>query len=218
MSFTANKLFVLASNFEALTSEFLEKNAKDIEQPDIFEEDYHKWLKRNRKDSPTTVREMKAIKTPPQSFEVPNAGFGTELSLEEPEHEMTHEEWSKKNPKMSDWSDKDWSKYLNKDKNKAEDKPKLDPKASVRNRGDVVFPAESSNVTDHKDHFPLNGEDQARNALAQVAKYKKAPPWYKGSLKSLQDAVSRKVHSKYKGIGKDNKKKAFAEDLLAKYS
>ena len=188
-----------------------------------------------------------------------------------PEHEMTHDEWAKKNPKMSDWSNKDWSKYLDKSKpkdtNKADDehetfmqwleeeyghnerkhypkaspeakkhlremyeyskntkkaakkdKPKLDPKAKVRNKGDVIFPAESSNVSDHKDHFPINSENQARNALSQVAKYDKVPPWYKGSLKSLQDAVSRKVHSKYKKIGKDKKKSSSLEVLMTKYS
>jgi hypothetical protein len=101
----------------------------------------------------------------------------------------------------------------------AKDKPKLDPKAKVRNRGTVCVPA--SSAKDKKDHFPINNEAQARNALARVHQYSKAPPWYSGSLKSLQELVSRKVHSKYKGIGKDKKKKSSLEvnaTLLIKYA
>ena len=214
MSVKADQLFVLASNFEALTSEFLEKNAKDIEQPETFGEDYHKWLKRNRKDSPTTVREMKAVRTPapPELVEELAPKYETEGP------EMTHEEWAEKNPRMKDWSDEDWSEYLKRnaaDSNQAKDKKKLDPKAKVRNRGTVCVPA--SSAKDKKDHFPINNIDQARNALARVGAYDKAPPWYSGSLASLKNLVSRKVHSKYPSIGKDTKKKAFAEGLLTKY-
>jgi len=102
----------------------------------------------------------------------------------------------------------------------AKEKKKLDPSAGVRNRGDVVFPAESPNVSDHKDHFELNNIGQARNALARCQQYTKCPPWYKGSLKSLQEAVSRKVHSKYPSIGKDKKKSSAlnVDHLLAKYA
>lgn len=85
----------------------------------------------------------------------------------------------------------------------AKEKKKLDPKAKVRNRGTVCVPAEQAK--DKKDHFPINDEDQARNALARVHQYSKVPEWYKGSLKGLQDLVSRKVHSKYPKIGKDKK-------------
>lgn len=98
------------------------------------------------------------------------------------------------------------------------DKKKLDPKAKVRNRGTVCVPA--SSAKDKKDHFPINSESQARNALARVHQYSAAPPWYGGSLKSLQELVSRKVHSKYKGIGKSEKKKSsmeVVENFMAKY-
>jgi hypothetical protein len=84
------------------------------------------------------------------------------------------------------------------------EKKKLDPKAKVRNRGTVCVPAEQAK--DKKDHFPINDADQARNALARVNQYNKVPEWYKGSLKGLQDLVSRKVHSKYPAIGKEDKK------------
>lgn len=103
---------------------------------------------------------------------------------------------------------------------KKKEKKKLDPKAKVRNRGTVCVPA--SSAKDKKDHFPINNEAQARNALARVHQYSAAPSWYSGSLKSLQELVSRKVHSKYKGIGKSEKKKSSAvevsENLVAKYS
>jgi len=88
----------------------------------------------------------------------------------------------------------------------AKDKPKLDPKAKVRNRGTVCVPA--SSAKDKKDHFPINSISQGRNALARVHQYSKAPSWYKGSLKGLQDLVSRKVHSKYPSIKSENKKKS----------
>ena len=89
----------------------------------------------------------------------------------------------------------------------AAEKKKLDPKAKVRNRGDCVFPAESPKVNDHKDHFKVNNENEARNALSRVNAYDSAPPWFNGSLKSLKDSVYRKVHSKYKGIKIDESKK-----------
>ncbi len=93
------------------------------------------------------------------------------------------------------------------EKTAAKKKKKLDPKAKVRNRGTVIFPAESPNVKDDKDHFPINDEAQARNALARSHQYDKVPSWYKGSLKSLQEAVRRKVKSKYKGIEVSEPKK-----------
>lgn len=77
---------------------------------------------------------------------------------------------------------------------------KGDPKAKVRNRGTCVFPAEHSSVTDDKDHFPINNEEQAQNALSRVNQYKKSPDWYRGSLQSLVNAVVRAVHRKYPGI------------------
>lgn len=88
----------------------------------------------------------------------------------------------------------------------AKEKKKIDPKAKVRNRGTVCVPAE--NAKDKKDHFPINDEGQARNALARVQQYSKVPEWYSGSLKGLQSLVSRKVKSKYPKIdvgGKDKK-------------
>ncbi|KKN67675.1 hypothetical protein LCGC14_0459340 [marine sediment metagenome] len=73
-----------------------------------------------------------------------------------------------------------------------------DPKAGVRNRGTVVFPASSSK--DDKDHFPINDAAQARNALARASQYDKVPDWYSGSLKSLVSKVRSTVKSKYPSI------------------
>ncbi|MGE4234647.1 MAG: hypothetical protein AB7F43_15145 [Bacteriovoracia bacterium] len=103
-------------------------------------------------------------------------------------------------------------------------KEKLDPKAKVRNRGTVCVPAESAK--DKKDHFPINNEDQARNALARVNQYSSVPDWYSGSLQSLVSLVARKVHSKYPSIEvskdakKPGKKKASEhyDDLLNKFA
>lgn len=86
-----------------------------------------------------------------------------------------------------------------------EAKEKTDPKAKVRNRGTVVFPAESSSVKDKKDHFPINDADQARNALARAGQYSSVPSWYNGSLESLRSAISRAVHKHYPSIGKEKK-------------
>lgn len=74
----------------------------------------------------------------------------------------------------------------------------LDPKAKVRNRGDVVVPA--NQAKDKKDHFPINNENQARNALARVNQYKKAPSWWSGSLESLKTKIKQAVKKKYPKI------------------
>jgi hypothetical protein len=98
-------------------------------------------------------------------------------------------------------------------------KSKLDPKAKVRTKPSPVVPAERAK--DKKDHFPLGSLNQARNALARVMQYDKVPPWYKGSLKSLQEAVRRAVKRKYPSIEVSGpKKKSFEinEATLQKYS
>ena len=75
-----------------------------------------------------------------------------------------------------------------------------DPKAKVRNRGDVIFPADSSSVSDNKDHFPINNIDQARNALSRASQYKTKPSWYDGSLDSLVKKIQSRVKEKYSSI------------------
>lgn len=74
------------------------------------------------------------------------------------------------------------------------------PEAKVRNRGNVVFPAESSSVKDNKDHFPINSESQARNALARASQYSSVPKWYTGTLDSLVGKVQSRVKGKYPSI------------------
>ena len=86
-----------------------------------------------------------------------------------------------------------WEDFLNEGKKK-------DPKAKVRNRGDVVFPSGSKNVKDDKDHFPINDEGQARNALARASQFDEVPEWYAGSLEKLVKKVQKKVKKKYPDI------------------
>lgn len=103
----------------------------------------------------------------------------------------------------------------------AKKEKKLDPKAKVRNRGTVCVPAEQAK--DKKDHFPINDEGQARNALARVQQLSSAP-WYKGSLEGLKALVARKVKAKYPKIdvgGKKKEKKSsltVSESILLKYA
>lgn len=107
---------------------------------------------------------------------------------------------------------------------KKKEKKKLDPKAKIRNRGTVCVPAESAK--DKKDHFPINNEAQARNALARVNQFSKVPDWYSGSLQGLVSLVARKVKSKYPSIEiskdakKPGKKKAseYYDIFLAKFA
>jgi hypothetical protein len=74
------------------------------------------------------------------------------------------------------------------------------PDAAVRNRGDVVFPADSKKVKDDKDHFPINSISQARNALSRAGQYKEVPSWYSGSLTELKGKIKRDVKKKYPSI------------------
>lgn len=75
-----------------------------------------------------------------------------------------------------------------------------DPKAKIRNRGNVVFPAGSKKVKDNKDHFPINSKAQARNALARSNQYSGSPPWYSGSVSELIKSVKSAVKGKYPSI------------------
>jgi hypothetical protein len=150
------------------------------------------------------------------------------LSLANSFQEVTSDSLVKEAKKKEDVKDKKkffpfWLKNkkpeTSKDSNSAKDKSskKLDPKAEVRNRGDVCVPAEKAK--DKKDHFPINNENQARNALAQVNKFTNAPEWYHGSLQSLVSLVAKKVKAKYPSIevSKDAKKpgKKKASDYYA---
>lgn len=66
-------------------------------------------------------------------------------------------------------------------------------------RDDFIFPSTHPKVKEG-DHFPINTEGRARNALARANQYSKAPPWYKGSLSDLVSTVAKAVKRKYKGI------------------
>jgi hypothetical protein len=93
-------------------------------------------------------------------------------------------------------------KIIQVDKNKKVDlgEAKKDPKAGVRNRGKVVFTAESPKVKDDKDHFPIGDIGHARNALSRMSQYKTVPTWYKGSLSALKNAIKRAVKKAFPSI------------------
>lgn len=73
-------------------------------------------------------------------------------------------------------------------------------KTKSRSKPEPIFESSDSRITDNKDHFPINTIGRARNALARVNQFEEAPPWWKGSLKSLVKAVTKAVHKKYKDI------------------
>lgn len=75
-----------------------------------------------------------------------------------------------------------------------------DPNAKVRNRPRPIFPSTHSKVKDNKDHFPTKDIDQARNALARVAQYKKKPSWWDGSLEDLKKEVRETVKKRFPKI------------------
>jgi len=89
-----------------------------------------------------------------------------------------------------------------------------DPKAKVRNRGKVIFPASSNKVKDSKDHFPINDANQARNALSRVSQYTSVPKWYSGTLNELQKVVCSAVKNAYSDIEVSMKKKSKSFRLM----
>lgn len=70
----------------------------------------------------------------------------------------------------------------------------------AEHRPSPVFQSTDPKVTDNKDHFPINDEAHARNALARANQYSDAPSWYDGSLKSLKKTVADAIKNKYPGI------------------
>ena len=89
------------------------------------------------------------------------------------------------------------------------------PKAKIRNKSKAIFDNKNPKVKDDKDHFPIDTIGRARNALAQVKKYDKVPPWYSGSLKELQSAVTKAVKKEYPSIEVGYDKKAKKASFLA---
>ncbi len=79
--------------------------------------------------------------------------------------------------------------------------------AAIRNRGAVVFSANSPKVKDDKDHFPINNASQARNALARASQYSKKPEWYTGTLNELVSRVQKEVKANYPDIKVTDKSK-----------
>lgn len=93
-----------------------------------------------------------------------------------------------------------------------EDSNEANDKAKVRNRPDPVFDDKDTKVKDDQDHFPIDTIGRARNALARVNQYDKAPSWWGGTLEQLKNKVYRAVKNKYPSIDIDMKKKAYLDE------
>lgn len=114
MSYTIQQLIALAAHFE--------KMAVDIPQPPEFDEDFKK---------PQKIIDPKPENDDAYQAWLKDTGpLDEEIPVEVKEPEMTHEEWEKKNPRMSDWSDEDWQTYL--------DKGKSSKKASLKNTDSLL--------------------------------------------------------------------------------
>lgn len=72
--------------------------------------------------------------------------------------------------------------------------------AKERSRPNPVFDHTDPKVLDNADHFPINTEGRARNALARANQYSDAPSWYDGSLKELKKTVADAVKRAYPDI------------------
>src|SRR5690606_1898804 len=79
--------------------------------------------------------------------------------------------------------------------------------AEEKGKGDYIFPHTHAKVEGTKDHFPINTEGRARNALARANQFSSAPEWYKRSLKELVSTVARAVKKKYPSIDVTEKSK-----------
>jgi hypothetical protein len=207
---------------ELLTlAEQFEKFAVDIKQPPEFEEDFQKWLENKDMAGPATSPgfRIKQLLPPadPSSGDLPSIPELPSLPEFSPEDDADYEVIKDDDYETVPEGEYELISDTDKKTASSKEKKKLDPKAKVRNRGTVCVPA--SQAKDKKDHFLINDEGQARNALARVHQYSSVPAWYNGSLKGLQALVSRKVHSKYPSIGKDksSKKKSALQVLLSKY-
>lgn len=70
-------------------------------------------------------------------------------------------------------------------------------------KGEFIFGAKHSKVTDEQDHFPIDTQGRARNALvraAQLAKSSGRPRWFTGTPKQFLDEVRRVVKKRWPAI------------------
>lgn len=228
MSNKAEKILALAENFE--------KNAKTLHK-EADAASFHKVLSNYEKNSEAVRDFATALKKIAEDFK-----SGSDMSdpVQSRIFELLMKQASIVENCLGDleWMDSEIDELANESSGPASvpeepgnaddlivEAKKLDPKAKARNRGTVCVPAEKAK--DKKDHFPINSEDQARNALARVNQYSSVPEWYSGSLQSLVDLVARKVKSKYPSIEvskdakKPGKKKAYIQkfdSLITKFA
>lgn len=72
--------------------------------------------------------------------------------------------------------------------------------AKKRSRPNPIFDHTNSKVLDNGDHFPIDTENRARNALARANQYSSSPSWYDGSLEDLKKTVANAVKRAYPSI------------------
>lgn len=105
------------------------------------------------------------------------------------------------------------TKELTKIAKKKEEKKKKPPfwlknkdYQGANDKGNFIFPSTHPKVKSG-DHFPIDTEGRAQNALSRANQFSSAPEWYKGTLQELLNTVVRAVHKKYPGIKISDKAK-----------
>jgi hypothetical protein len=72
--------------------------------------------------------------------------------------------------------------------------------AKKKRRNKYALPKSHKLVNDGKNHFPVNDEAHARNALSRMMQYERAPKWFDGKLTQLRNIIIKQVKARHKGI------------------
>jgi len=75
-----------------------------------------------------------------------------------------------------------------------------DRNVSARPTTDFIIPPDHPKCRDNRGHFPIPDANHARNALARVKQYKKAPSWWDGTLAQLIRVIVRAVKKRFPSI------------------
>jgi len=119
--------------------------------------------------------------------------------------ELIDEKFKKLNENLKE-ENKNIKNELNNVKNelkelKKEEKTEGKPKEYQVKKTDFIFSKGSKLVKDNRDHYPINTEGRAKNALARAAQTGgKAPTWFKGTYTQFRTKVISAVKRKYPSI------------------
>lgn len=72
--------------------------------------------------------------------------------------------------------------------------------SDTRPTTEFIFPPDHFKISDGNGHFPIPDISHARNALARVQQFSKAPSWWDGTLDELVKVVQRMVKIKFPSI------------------